>query len=144
MDGNRYLCRFRRKNERSSTSRWEYWFLVESLGAIMFLHKNLESCHKFWERDMEYYHESLMEISDRECISFGEKHGTSSDGGYDICTDRGQTIQQQKTEAESHGIKAEFFEEWWLGDEWGYDEYTQKELCVHIFPVEVFARIREF
>ena len=138
MDGNRYLCRFRRKNENQMTTRYEYWFLVESLEAVMFLHKNLEYKRKFYERDMEYYHESLMEISDRECLSFGEKLGTSREGGYIIYEDRGKTVEQKKIESEKHGIRAHCEEI--VSDFCEYD----KSICVHFFPTEVFARIREF
>lgn len=138
MDGNRYLCRFRRKNENQMTTRYEYWFLVESLEAVMFLHKNLKHHYKFRERDMEYYHESLMEISDRECLSFGEKHGWTSEGGYIIYEDRGQTLEQKKIETEKHGIRARCEE-----IVSAFFDYNKSE-CVRVFPTEVFARIREF
>ena len=138
MDGNRYLCRFRRKNENQTPTKYEYWFLVESLDAVMFLHKHLESIRKFQERDMEYYHESLMEISDRECKSFGEKLGRSSEGGYIIYPDNMKTIEEEQIEAERHKIGARCEE-----TVSAFCEYDKWE-CVHIFPIEVFARIREF
>ena len=138
MDGNRYLCRFRRKNENQMATKYEYWFLAENLEAVMFLHKNLEYKRKFWERDMEYYHESLMEISDRKCKSFGEKLGTSREGGYIIYPDSRKTVEQKKIETEGHGIRARCEEI--VSD---FCEYDKSE-CVHVFPTEVFARIREF
>jgi hypothetical protein len=137
MDTNTFLCRFRRKGENRVPSKMEYWFRVQGFEGVEFILQNVH-VGKFKKRELEYYHESLMEISDKKALSFGKKveNGTG-DEGYYIYEFSDSVRKEILTNAQKLGIDAEEGKDSLFGvedDLWDY---------VKIYPEEVYARIKE-